>query len=862
MHTEANKREDLAKTQGECHLQPNNIRRWGRGPGPHKGPPLLTSWFWTSSLQDSSSQPAEAKTDAPLHSYWNTIRKQFEELLDMMQKAQTDIEEHITLMKTRESQGQSLNQDISFEVIKYKLQIITLLQSMINLLKSNDGYAQGDHTNSLPVASGDVTQSQREFKVTVINHFLSNRGAAILDSCDLRFQEYGAYPKDKYQKDKNPLGFINLGTKENKLCLDLMTERLSQDDKNFIEEDQLQYPEERGQLFLREELAKFLTYYCKAPSRLDPENVVILNGGCSLFSTLAMVLSDPGEAFLVPIAFYGGFTFSSHLYAKVELIPVYLESKNNSENVYVFQLNEEKLEKALIEARYKGKTIRGIVLTNPQNSLGGIDSKASLMTYLLFAHRYMLHVIIDESYMLSVFGEGIKFHSVLSLASWPDPERTHVIWDASLDFGIAGFCLGALYTQNRHVASTVGSFGCLHGVSGITQYKLGRLLQDREWITQVYLPTNQSRLRKAHKFVTSKLDTLEIPYDLCSFGVSMWINLKAYLFHPGTFQEELLLHRRFLESKLILSHGKSFMCDEPGWFCLVFAEKHLEEGMRRFLEVLAEQKQERTEMLLEDALKEEFVRPTHPSASHVLKGPKNPLPAQKAVIEQVDGTARVHVCAPKAQVQWRHLRAGGFRKRCWGVGGALGCGRCPGLWAVPWGVGGARGVGGALGCGRCLGLWAVPGGVGGALESALWALSLAGGRFLVQRRERKVLFRAKERTRIAQLPIASGLSPRRPARSAWKSRLGSREAPRSYGGTFGGERGRLFGLACGTPTPGGGTAVAGDRLDTAAPHPGPRAVPPTLTTARRPLSRGNYRLHTTTCSRPVISSLTPQDPQQ
>ena len=55
--------------------------------------------------------------------------------------------------------------------------------------------------------------------------------------------------------------------------------------------------------------------------------MVILNGCSAVFSALAMVLCDPGEAFLVPTPSYGGFAFSTHLYAKVKLVPVHLESQ-------------------------------------------------------------------------------------------------------------------------------------------------------------------------------------------------------------------------------------------------------------------------------------------------------------------------------------------------------------------------------------------------------------------------------------------------------------------------------------------------------------------------------------------------------
>ena len=149
-------------------------------------------------------------------------------------------------------------------------------------------------------------------------------------------------------------------------------------------------------------------------------------------------------------------------------------------------------------------------------------------------------------------------------------------------------------------------FGYLHSISGIAQYKLHQLLQDREWIDNIYLPSYHFRLQEAHRYVTRKLKASKVPFLNRGSGLYVWINLKQYL-DPCTFEEELLLHRRFLDHKLILSPGKTFMCKEPGWFRLVFAARPhlLRNAMRRFQQVLVEQVQERTVKQLEEAMKEE-----------------------------------------------------------------------------------------------------------------------------------------------------------------------------------------------------------------------------------------------------------------
>lgn len=411
-----------------------------------------------------------------------------------------------------------------------------------------------------------------------------------------------AYQRDKYHRGKNTWGFINLGINENKLCIDLMTERLSRSDMNYTDDNLLQYSDWKGYAFLQEEVALFLTNYSKAPAQLDPENVVVLNSCLSVFLALTTVMSDPGEAILVATPFYSVFTFSSHLYSKVELIHVHLDSEITEADTCPFQLTVGKLEKALLDARLKGRKVKGLVLINPNNPPGDVYSGDSLNEYLEFAKRYNLHVIIHEISMLSVFNESFPFCSVLSMESLPDPKRNHVIWG----FGISGFCFGALYTNSKDVASAVGAFGFLHGISGITQHKLCRLLQDREWIDNVYVPTNHSQLQEAHRFITNQLKALGIPFLNCGSGLYVWMNLKKYL-DPCTFEEELLLYRRFLDHKLLLSPCKAYMCKEPGWFRLTFSDKplHLKVAMHRFCQAVGAQQQHWLEKQVEDTLKEE-----------------------------------------------------------------------------------------------------------------------------------------------------------------------------------------------------------------------------------------------------------------
>uniref|UniRef100_A0A5F5PU56 1-aminocyclopropane-1-carboxylate synthase homolog (inactive) n=1 Tax=Equus caballus TaxID=9796 RepID=A0A5F5PU56_HORSE len=416
---------------------------------------------------------------------------------------------------------------------------------------------------------------------------LSSRGGIIKWFWDSAEAGYRTYHMDEYDEDKNPSGIINLGTSENKLCFDLLSKRLSQSDMLRVEPALLQYPDWRGHLFLREEVARFLSFYCKSPAPLQAENVVVLNGCASVFSALATVLCEVGEAFLIPAPYYGAITQHVCLYGNVRLVSVYLDSEVTGPDTRPFQLTVEKLEMALQGANSQGIKVKGLILINPQNPLGDIYSPAELQNFLEFAKRHELHVMVDEVYMLSVFEESVGYRSVLSLERLPDPQRTHVMWATSKDFGMSGLRFGTLYTENRDVATAVASLCRYHGLSGLVQHQMAQLLRDRDWINQVYLPENHARLKAAHTYVAGELRALGIPFLSRGAGFFIWADLRKYL-PEGSFEEERRLWRRFLDHKVLVSFGKAFECKEPGWFRLVFSDKahRLCLGMQRVRQVL------------------------------------------------------------------------------------------------------------------------------------------------------------------------------------------------------------------------------------------------------------------------------------
>ncbi|XP_033491586.2 1-aminocyclopropane-1-carboxylate synthase-like protein 1 [Epinephelus lanceolatus] len=425
--------------------------------------------------------------------------------------------------------------------------------------------------------------------------YLSNRGNSIRQHQGILQEGFIQYGMDKYHNTDNPDGIINLGTSENKLCFDILHKRLTKPDMLYVEASLLQYSDWRGHAFLREEVAKFLTHYCCSPNPLKADNVVVMNGCASLFSSIAAVICDPKDAILIPTPFYGAIAEDLQFYSDVKLFHVPLGCEVDGKDSRPFHLTVGKLEEGLKKAKQEGLTIRGIILINPHNPMAEIYTLKEMIDFLEFAKRNELHAIIDELYMLTVFDESVAFHSVLSIDSLPDPQRTHVLWGLSKDFAMSGIRIGTLYTENKDLVEALAQLGSFHGISGTTQHQVAQLLQDREWINEEFLSENRSRLKAAHSYVTGELQSLGVPFLDRPAALYVWADLRKYL-RVASFEEELGLWKGFIRHKVLLSCGQAFSCSTPGWFRIIFADQqlHLQLGLKRFREALKEIEEKNT----------------------------------------------------------------------------------------------------------------------------------------------------------------------------------------------------------------------------------------------------------------------------
>ncbi|XP_038065455.1 1-aminocyclopropane-1-carboxylate synthase-like protein 1 isoform X2 [Patiria miniata] len=400
---------------------------------------------------------------------------------------------------------------------------------------------------------------------------LACRGERMLKSVDLLDTGMMACSANQFDSCSNPDGVINLGTSENRLVFDLLRERL--DGYNVKWEDYMfTYNDFQGIPELREAVAGFLTDCAKSLTPIDPKKIVVMNGGGICMEALSFAICDPGDAVMVASPYYGGIENDNTMRPEAKVIRVHFYSKLEPGQTEPFEITISKFESVYQEQTQKGVKIRAVCFMNPNNPLGDVYPKQFVLDMLQFCHRHSLHLIMNEVYMNTIFKEGADFQSFLSFKpeEIPDPQRVHFVWAVSKDLSMSGMRFGVIHTQNESIISCINSFTYFQTLSAYIQKVMACLLSDRDWLNNVYFPTNHKRLREAHKVTTDTLDEMGVPYLNRPSGLFVYANFQKFL--PSlTKEDEMALFYRFIDDGVYIAPSLAFFADERGWFRIIFS---------------------------------------------------------------------------------------------------------------------------------------------------------------------------------------------------------------------------------------------------------------------------------------------------
>ncbi len=367
-----------------------------------------------------------------------------------------------------------------------------------------------------------------------------------------------------YEPATNPGGYIPLSVAENQLMAKPLLDRMAA--VRDFPPDVLAYDSMIGSLEFREKLARFLgrTFLGRT---FRPEQVAVLAGAGSVLEILFHCLCDPGDGVLVPTPSYAGFWADLETRDELGIVPVPAESSDG------FRLTTAQLDRALKKA---DRPVKALLFTSPNNPLGTVYSGREIEEILGWARAAGVHVVFDEIYALSVFGEA-DFTSCAQLV--PElGDSVHVVWAFSKDFGASGLRCGVLVSENEALLRAVDGLAYWACCSGHTQHLLGEVIAGDAWVDDTgdawvddYLARNRAALGEAYRQTTAALEGEGIPYLPAAAGFFLLCDFRSYLEEP-TWQAEHALWRRLLDDGNVnLTPGEACRCPEPGWMRLCFA---------------------------------------------------------------------------------------------------------------------------------------------------------------------------------------------------------------------------------------------------------------------------------------------------
>ena len=380
--------------------------------------------------------------------------------------------------------------------------------------------------------------------------------------------------KSPYEKAASPDGYIGLCVAENRLVADLVADRLNE--IPVVPASVLGYDAMTGSSRFREQLGRFMgrTFLGRD---FPPHQISVLAGAGSVLEILFHVLADPGDGVLVPTPSYAGFWMDLEMRDELKIVPVHCASDDG------FRLTPERLDRAVAEA---GRPVKVLLFTTPNNPLGTVYTADEIDEILTWAGDRDLHVVFDEIYALSVFGER-TFTSCANVRPSLG-ERVHIVWAFSKDFGASGLRCGVLVSENRAVNAAVDAFAYWACCSGHTQYLLGEMTSDEAWIDG-YITTMRDGLRNANRCLTELLDDAGVPYVPAEAGVFTVLDLRSYLTEQTWEAEHVLWLRILDEAKVNLTPGAACHIGEPGFMRLCYAglpTETVEVGVERLVRTL------------------------------------------------------------------------------------------------------------------------------------------------------------------------------------------------------------------------------------------------------------------------------------
>lgn len=359
--------------------------------------------------------------------------------------------------------------------------------------------------------------------------------------------------------DSDPDGCIVMVVAENRLLSERMLQRLNQCSPASLPD--LFYADFRGTTRLRESLAHFMSQHIvDAQNPVMSNNLALSNGCGAVLDNLFHSICDIGDSVLLPAPLYP--TFINDLEAKSGLKPVVVSTEASRG----FFPTAAELDHAADSAH---SPARALLLTNPTNPLGTVIPSHVYAEAIHWAVTRGIHVVSDEIYACSVFGDSIaRFVSAWDLATELSSEHqslVHIVYGLAKDFGMSGLRIGALASRNQELLDVHSNIGYFQTIPGPTQSVCAEILSDDAWVRD-FLQDNRIALAQSYDQLTAALDSVGVKYLPGGAAMFLWLDLRDALPPSATWSDERKLFHDMHDRGILLTPGQDCYASEPGFF--------------------------------------------------------------------------------------------------------------------------------------------------------------------------------------------------------------------------------------------------------------------------------------------------------
>lgn len=405
--------------------------------------------------------------------------------------------------------------------------------------------------------------------------FLSDRGRKWVKTLPPLVKAHFDNFYNMYDKDNNPNGLINMGTAESHLVdkevCELLKESAEQMDLTGYN---IHYNKFEGSDEFRTAIANHwqkVIFGADSDVKITKDNVATCAGCTEALETLAVLLADPGDVFLIPAPYYS--SFIDDIGDRAQIIGVGVPCGED--------LDRKKFEEAYERETKAGRRVRAVLFSSPNNPIGTVYKPEAINNIISFAMDHDLDIISDEIYAQTVFDKDAHYVSTLKLVPAPYRHRVHVTSSFAKDFVLSGFRTGMCFSFNPDIIQGFASFVYYSSVSSHTQSLLTAMLKSPK--LDSIMDLSRQRLNEAYHIFSEGLENMGIPVLKAQAGIFVLADFYSYL-EKQEFQEEYTLWQIIYNDLMInVSPGQLFGCDKPGWFraCYAFDKDTVEEACRR-----------------------------------------------------------------------------------------------------------------------------------------------------------------------------------------------------------------------------------------------------------------------------------------